>query len=75
MLHTKTETQNICLGNKLTPDNYGRNTIKTPSKIPLNMSIFRSSAKRLQLLNKFVVNIKGIHLKTQCSASENVSVT
>ena len=28
------------------------------------MSIFCSSAKRLQLLHKFVVNIEGIHFKT-----------
>ena len=48
--------------------------MKTPSKIPLNMSIFCSSAKRLQLLNKFAVNIKGKHFKSQCSASQNVSV-
>ena len=34
------------------------------------MSIFRSSAKLLHLLNKFVVNIKVKHLKIESSAIE-----
>ena len=37
---TETKTLNICLENKLAADNYGRNTIKTPSKISSDMSIF-----------------------------------
>ena len=38
------------------------------------MSIFCSSPKLLQLLNKFAVNIEDKHFKIGCSAIENTSV-
>ena len=41
----ETNTHNFCLKNKLTADNYGRITTKTPTKIPSNISIFCSNVK------------------------------
>ena len=37
------------------------------------MRIFCSSAKLLQLLNKFAINIKDKHFEFKCSAMENIS--
>ena len=54
----KTDTRKFCLENKLTTANYEKKTIKTPPKIPSNIKMFCSNAKLLNLLNKFVVNIK-----------------
>ena len=42
---TEINTHNLCLQKKLTTDWYGRNNIKTPSKIPRNMSIFFVAAQ------------------------------
>ena len=70
---TETNAHIIFLQNKITADNYGRNTIKTPSKIPSKIP-FCSSAKLLQLLNKFVVNMKDNHLNIECNAIENTLV-
>ena len=60
---TETNTRNFFPENKLAPDNYWRNTIKAPSEIPSTMGIFCSSAKLLQLLNNFVVNIEDFKIE------------
>ena len=69
---TETNTHNFCLENKLATDNYGRNrdhygrnTIKTPSKIPSNISIFVAAQNLLYMEDK--------HFKIECSVKENTS--
>ena len=68
--HYRNKCVYICLKNKLTTYNYGRNTIKILS----NMSMLYSRAKLVQLLSSFSVNIEDKLFKIECSAIENTSV-